>query len=183
MIWVAGKPYIGMVFELCGRGSLYKSLHQNHGKRLPFKEKMRCDSCGYCCTIFSYLLLNLSLSFLSRWRVPGLLEVRIQQRLHWHRKQIDLARKKSVMAKPFGVRKIWRLFHRYALETARGMSYIHAKGIIHRDLNSRNILLTDQGHAKVCCVRMSEQMNSLSSWTLRTLQNMRLCAHKNAHIL
>jgi serine/threonine protein kinase len=29
------------------------------------------------------------------------------------------------------------------------MSYIHAKGIIHRDLNSRNILLTDQGHAKV----------------------------------
>ena len=39
--------------------------------------------------------------------------------------------------------------HRYALEVARGMSYIHAKGIIHRDLNSRNILLTEQGHAKV----------------------------------
>jgi len=74
----AGKPYIGMVFELCSKGSLYKSLHQNSGKRLAFKEKMK-----------------------------------------------------------------------YALEVARGMSYIHAKGIIHRDLNSRNILLTDQGHAKV----------------------------------
>lgn len=29
------------------------------------------------------------------------------------------------------------------------MSHIHAKGIIHRDLNSRNILLTDNGLAKV----------------------------------
>ena len=38
---------------------------------------------------------------------------------------------------------------KYALEVARGMSYIHAKGIIHRDLNSRNILLTHEGHAKV----------------------------------
>lgn len=73
-----GKPYIGMVFELCSKGSLYKALHNNGGKRVPFRDKMR-----------------------------------------------------------------------YALEVARGMSYIHAKGIIHRDLNSRNILLTDQSHAKV----------------------------------
>ena len=73
-----GKPYIGMVFELCSKGSLYKVLHQNHGKRVSFREKMK-----------------------------------------------------------------------YALEVARGMSYIHAKGIIHRDLNSRNILLTHEGHAKV----------------------------------
>jgi serine/threonine protein kinase len=29
------------------------------------------------------------------------------------------------------------------------MSYIHAKGIIHRDLNSRNILLTGSCTAKV----------------------------------
>mmetsp|Transcript_5972 Transcript_5972/g.21050 ORF Transcript_5972/g.21050 Transcript_5972/m.21050 type:complete len:166 (+) Transcript_5972:1230-1727(+) len=29
------------------------------------------------------------------------------------------------------------------------MSYVHAKGIIHRDLNSRNVLITDQMHAKV----------------------------------
>lgn len=73
-----GKPYIGMVFELCSKGSLYKALHQNGGKRMTFKEKMK-----------------------------------------------------------------------YALQVARGMSYIHAKGIIHRDLNSRNILLTEQGQAKV----------------------------------
>ena len=38
---------------------------------------------------------------------------------------------------------------RIALEVARGMSYIHAKGIIHRDLNSRNILLTGNCTAKV----------------------------------
>ena len=37
-----GKPYIGMVFELCSKGSLYKALHNNAGKRLPFKDKMRC---------------------------------------------------------------------------------------------------------------------------------------------
>jgi serine/threonine protein kinase len=73
-----GKPYIGMVFELCSRGSLYKALHQTPGKQMPFKEKMR-----------------------------------------------------------------------YCLQVARGMSYIHAKGIIHRDLNSRNVLITNEGHAKV----------------------------------
>ena len=38
---------------------------------------------------------------------------------------------------------------RCTLQVARGMSHIHAKGIIHRDLNSRNILLTDNGLAKV----------------------------------
>mmetsp|Transcript_22767 Transcript_22767/g.53830 ORF Transcript_22767/g.53830 Transcript_22767/m.53830 type:complete len:463 (+) Transcript_22767:139-1527(+) len=72
------KPYIGMVFELCSRGSLYKTLHNNSGKPVPFKDKMR-----------------------------------------------------------------------FALEVARGMAYIHSKGIIHRDLNSRNILLTDTSQAKV----------------------------------
>mmetsp|Transcript_5974 Transcript_5974/g.21056 ORF Transcript_5974/g.21056 Transcript_5974/m.21056 type:complete len:295 (+) Transcript_5974:794-1678(+) len=72
------KPYMGMVFELCHKGSLYKALHQHGGKKLPFKEKMR-----------------------------------------------------------------------FALEVSRGMSYVHAKGIIHRDLNSRNVLITDQMHAKV----------------------------------
>ena len=76
----ASKPYIGMVFELCSRGSLYKALHQvpQGGARLSFKDKMRM-----------------------------------------------------------------------ALEVARGMGYIHAKGIIHRDLNSRNILITSTGQAKV----------------------------------
>jgi serine/threonine protein kinase len=44
------------------------------------------------------------------------------------------------------------------------MSYIHAKGIIHRDLNSRNILLTDQGHAKV---RMRAALHALPSRVYR----------------
>mmetsp|Transcript_33466 Transcript_33466/g.53893 ORF Transcript_33466/g.53893 Transcript_33466/m.53893 type:complete len:436 (-) Transcript_33466:293-1600(-) len=92
-----GKPYIGMVFELCSLGSLYKSLHQvaqKGGKRLGFKEKMK-----------------------------------------------------------------------YALEVARGMSYIHAKGIIHRDLNSRNILLTDQGHAKVADFGCARKLKGIALQT------------------
>jgi len=73
----ADKPYIGMVFELCEKGSLYRALHQNGlGHKLDHKKKMRV-----------------------------------------------------------------------LLDVGRGMSYIHAKGIIHRDLNSRNILLTlNHGH-------------------------------------
>mmetsp|Transcript_26427 Transcript_26427/g.51506 ORF Transcript_26427/g.51506 Transcript_26427/m.51506 type:complete len:470 (+) Transcript_26427:207-1616(+) len=71
------KPYIGMVFELCEKGSLYRALHQNGlGHKLDHKKKMRV-----------------------------------------------------------------------LLDVGRGMSYIHAKGIIHRDLNSRNILLShSHGH-------------------------------------
>mmetsp|Transcript_650 Transcript_650/g.1643 ORF Transcript_650/g.1643 Transcript_650/m.1643 type:complete len:508 (-) Transcript_650:183-1706(-) len=38
----ADKPYIGMVFELCEKGSLYRALHQNGlGHKLDHKKKMR----------------------------------------------------------------------------------------------------------------------------------------------
>lgn len=42
-----GKPYIGMVFELCSKGSLYKALHNNGGKRVPFRDKMRYGFRGH----------------------------------------------------------------------------------------------------------------------------------------
>lgn len=36
------KPYIGMVFELCEKSSLYRGLHQNGlGYKLDHKQKMR----------------------------------------------------------------------------------------------------------------------------------------------
>ena len=37
-----------------------------------------------------------------------------------------------------------------ALEVARGLEYLHGKGVIHRDLKSLNILMDKNFHAKIC---------------------------------
>jgi len=76
----AAKPYVGLVFELCQGGSLYRALHPGPGARC-------------------------ALGFADRARV--------------------------------------------AAEIARGMAFLHSKAIIHRDLNSRNVLLDAGMRAKI----------------------------------
>lgn len=39
--------------------------------------------------------------------------------------------------------------HRYALDVARGLEYLHGKGIVHRDIKGGNVLVSDQGVAKL----------------------------------
>ena len=36
----AGKPYVGLVFELCENGSLYKALHWGGKTNLSFGDKV-----------------------------------------------------------------------------------------------------------------------------------------------
>ena len=73
-----GKPYVGLIFELCENGSLYKAIHSSGRCALSFNDKIRV-----------------------------------------------------------------------ALEIARGMAFLHSKAIIHRDLNSRNVLLDSNMRAKI----------------------------------
>ena len=39
----------------------------------------------------------------------------------------------------------WLLRIQLSLDIARGMDYLHCHGMLHRDLNSRNVLLRKQG--------------------------------------
>jgi len=43
----------------------------------------------------------------------------------------------------------WKTRYQIALDVAEGMSYLHDCGIVHSDLKSENILLDQDGHAKV----------------------------------
>eukprot|EP01117_Protostelium_nocturnum_P018525 TRINITY_DN7768_c0_g1_i1.p1 TRINITY_DN7768_c0_g1~~TRINITY_DN7768_c0_g1_i1.p1 ORF type:complete len:1193 (+),score=287.92 TRINITY_DN7768_c0_g1_i1:35-3580(+) len=63
---------------------------------------------------------------------------------------------------------------RMCFETARGMKYLSQKGIIHRDLASRNLLLDSQLHVKISDFGMSRE-NSVYSTKEKTLP-YRWCA-------
>lgn len=42
-----------------------------------------------------------------------------------------------------------KLMIRIALDVARGMEYLHSQGVIHRDLKSDNLIMTDDFHIKI----------------------------------
>ena len=64
-----------------------------------------------------------------------------------------------------------------AISVAETLDYVHKLGMVHRDLTPRNILLTDQGHAKVMdfgLVQLTEMSQQLTrtGFTLGTPQYM-----------
>ncbi|KAF0700120.1 Aste57867_9351 [Aphanomyces stellatus] len=54
-------------------------------------------------------------------------------------------------------------FHRIAVDSARGICYLHSKTIIHRDLKSSNILISPTYTAKICDLGMSKSMEELKA--------------------
>eukprot|EP00040_Diaphanoeca_grandis_P032765 m.199369 g.199369 ORF g.199369 m.199369 type:complete len:1145 (-) comp32730_c0_seq7:213-3647(-) len=44
----------------------------------------------------------------------------------------------------------WPIRHKFSLQIAKAMEYLHALGIVHRDLKSDNCLINDQLDVKVC---------------------------------
>lgn len=53
------SPYVGLVFEKCGKGSLAKLLHENKTK-YPFEEKLRIVSAPFMCTLASFCSARMS---------------------------------------------------------------------------------------------------------------------------
>jgi serine/threonine protein kinase len=51
--------------------------------------------------------------------------------------------------------------HRVAVDTARGMSYLHSNSVMHRDLKSMNILLSATFGAKVCDFGLAKKQQTL----------------------
>ncbi|CAM9527608.1 unnamed protein product [Sphacelaria rigidula] len=52
-------------------------------------------------------------------------------------------------------------------DVARGMSFLHAKGILHRNLKSANVLMFANGRLKLCDFGLSKTKTDLSSRSIR----------------
>jgi serine/threonine protein kinase len=54
-----------------------------------------------------------------------------------------------------------QLLHRFAVDIARGMKYLHRRcGLIQRDLKSRNLLIDDSFNVKLCDFGLSRFIDS-----------------------
>jgi len=51
-----------------------------------------------------------------------------------------------------------KLLRRFTLHITRGLEYLHSRGIIHRDIKGANILVSDQGIAKLADFGCSKQL-------------------------
>ena len=60
---------------------------------------------------------------------------------------------------PLPVRRALEL----GLEVARALAFAHGQGIVHRDVKPQNVLLNDEGHAKVTDFGIAHSLNTLSN--------------------
>ncbi|KAI8823343.1 kinase-like domain-containing protein [Fimicolochytrium jonesii] len=61
-------------------------------------------------------------------------------------------------ANKVGVDPAWKLRISFAIDTARALVYLHAHRIIHRDLKSENLLLTENLRLKICDFGLSREV-------------------------
>jgi len=60
----------------------------------------------------------------------------------------------------------WLLRARIATDVAYAMTFLHSKGLIHRDLKSNNLLVAENGRIKVCDFGFSRKVNKGEIMTL-----------------
>jgi len=60
----------------------------------------------------------------------------------------------------------WLLRSRIATDVAYAMTFLHSKGLIHRDLKSNNLLVSDNWKVKVCDFGFSRRVNKDQQMTL-----------------
>jgi len=60
----------------------------------------------------------------------------------------------------------WKLRIKIAIDVASAMSFLHSKGIIHRDLKSNNLLVSDNFRVKVCDFGFARDIDSTECMTL-----------------
>lgn len=63
------------------------------------------------------------------------------------------------------------LIQRYTHQIMQGVAYLHGKGIIHRDIKGANVLVNEQGVAKLADFGCSKQLRGLCSNTLEDSMN------------